>query len=65
MRFSWLLEKSSLLSSVFGATGVEDVADSSVKQVAIIGELHPPIPPISLNSLPGIPCLVVVKTRFA
>lgn len=62
MRFSWLLEKSSLLSSVFGATGVEDVADSSVKQVAIIGELYPPI---SLNSLPGMPCLVVVKTRFA
>lgn len=39
MRFSWLLEKTSILTSVFGTQQLEDgAADSSVKQVAIIGE---------------------------
>ncbi|RYO94241.1 hypothetical protein DL766_002249 [Monosporascus sp. MC13-8B] len=38
MRFSWLLEKTSLLTSVFLTTETSiDDSDSSVKQVAIIG----------------------------
>lgn len=39
MRFSWLFEKTSLLRSVF-ANQLGDGTDSSVKQVAIIGELN-------------------------
>lgn len=39
MKFSWLLEKTSLLRSVF-ANQLDDGTDSSVKQVAIIGELN-------------------------